>query len=122
MRTVRISPSGVAKAAARLDAVGDASTDQSQTMDDLAADAPQAITKLPHRTGRLEASVRDPHHPEHYQKVYPDGYEVGTTVWYGRFVFGGTEHQAAQKPRVARKRLTEQAARVLARSIGNAGR
>lgn len=118
---VKMTTTGVAKAMRRLEAAGDAGLHAKRTMGDLAADAPSAITNVREDSGRLAASIHNPAHAEHVVEAYDDGYKLGTSVWYSHFVFRGTKYHPAHPPRIARKRLTEEAAVVLAREIADAG-
>jgi hypothetical protein len=117
----KITATGVTRAMQRLEAAGHLATHARRTMDDLAAEAPSAITNVREDTGRLAASIHNPSDPEHVVETYQDGYKVGTAVWYSHFVFRGTKYHPAAKPRIARKRLTEEAAALLAQQLADVG-
>ena len=118
---LNIRASGVTKAAEKLRAVGDASLHQGRTMDDLAREAPDAISRIPRDTGRLAESLKDGH-PEQLKRVGDFGYDIGTTVYYAGFVFRGTKNMTARKPRISRKRLRDAAANAIAADIIRAER
>jgi hypothetical protein len=107
---------GVNKAVEKLRATGDAAIHQRATMADLARDAPDSIGRVPVDTGRLEDSLKDGA-TEQYKSFDDNGYDIGTTVYYSRFVFGGTKKMTARKPRIARKRLRDAAAGAVAADI-----
>jgi hypothetical protein len=111
-----IREKGVNKAVDKLRAVGDAAIHQNATMDDLARDAPSAISRVPIDTGRLDDSLKDGAE-EQYKTVTDNGYDIGTTVPYSRYVFRGTQYMTARKPRIARKRLRDAAAGAVAADI-----
>jgi hypothetical protein len=110
---LNIREKGVAAAVAHLEEVGVAAHEARPTMEDLARDAANAISRVPSDTGRLSDSLRD-NAGEQYKRVTPYGYDVGTTVPYARFVFRGTGKMKARPPRVSRKRLKDDAARAIA--------
>jgi hypothetical protein len=113
---INVRERGVTAAVEKLIAVGEAAFDQHSTMDDLARDAPGAIGRVPVDTGRLANSLKDGA-KEQYKRVTLFGYDIGTTVYYSRFVFRGTVNMAAQKPRISRKRLQDAAALAIAADI-----
>ena len=117
---INIRAKGVAAAMQKLDATGIAAHEQEHTMEILARNAPNAISRVPVDTGRLEASLHDGA-KEQYKKVTNYGYEVGTTVPYARFVFRGARGTKPRPPRVSRKRLSDDAALAIAADIIRAG-
>src|SRR3954465_15313303 len=112
---INIREKGVTAAVEKLRAVGDASHAQAKTMDDLARKAPEAIKRVPRDSGRLEDSFSGG--AEQYKRVTMFGYDIGTTVPYARFVFRDRKGRKGTPPRVARKRLQDEAALMIAADI-----
>jgi hypothetical protein len=113
---INIRQKGVTAAAEKIRAVGMSAHEQRSTMDDLARNAADAITRVPRDTGRLDDSLKDGA-AEQYKRVTNYGYEIGTTVPYARFVFRGTGKMKARPPRVSRKRLNDEAALAIAADL-----
>jgi hypothetical protein len=89
---------GDERVAKHLRDVGVKATRQRETMLVAARQTQRAISDIPVDTGRLQRGVSGG--PESTMTVTDTGFEIGTTVPYARFVFGGTKHMSAHPPRV----------------------
>lgn len=77
-------------------------------MRDTAHYAERQITNTPVDTGRLASSLRGG--SEQTMIVTNDGFELGTTVPYARYVFRGTRYMSAQPPTVDEAAIAHYAA------------
>lgn len=98
-----ITVSGDREAAARLVRYGVDALHLRTPLDDAADFAAKQVTGIPERTGTLADSIEK-------LEVTDHGFTVGTEVFYGRFVFGGTKYMAARPPRVKDNPIARDAA------------
>jgi hypothetical protein len=89
---------GDAHAAERLNTIGERSRDQRDVMQREAEKTRRRIRGVPRDTGRLDKGVHGG--DESVLEVTDEGYTIGTTVPYARFVFNGTRYMSAQPPRI----------------------
>jgi hypothetical protein len=93
-----VTISGDDRAASMLRELGRKATQQYDTMLVAARQTQRAISGIPVNTGRLERGVTGG--AESTLDVTESGFDVGTDVSYGRFVFNGTRYMRARPPRV----------------------
>jgi len=67
-------------------------------MGDAADFSERQIRGIPTDTGRLAASTRGG--PDQLRRIRDDGFDLGTSVYYGRFVFEGTKRMRARAPQI----------------------
>ena len=91
-----------------LQAKGDKATRLRPVMDDIADFAERQITGIPIDTGRLARSVRGG--GDQLLRLRDDGFDLGSTVDYARFVFRGTKYMKARPPRINTNAIARDAA------------
>jgi len=89
---------GARQAQATLRHAGATAHDLTAVMEQQARITQRGITGVPELTGRLARSVAGG--AETYRKVTDDGFEIGTRVPYGHYVFRGTRYMPARPPRI----------------------
>jgi hypothetical protein len=87
-------------------------------MRDVADYSERQITGVPVRTGRLDRSTRGG--SEQLLEVRDDGFDLGSTVRYARFVFGGTKNMRARPPRINANAIARKAADDINRELQRA--
>lgn len=93
-----ITCTGDDRSAAMLRNVGHKATQQYDTLLIAARQTQRSIRGIPADTGRLERGVTGG--AESTLDVSNDGFQIGTSVPYARFVFAGTRHMSAQPPQI----------------------
>jgi len=101
-----------------LQAKGDQATRLKPVMAGVADFAERQITGIPIDTGRLARSVRGG--GDQLLNVTDQGFDLGSTVDYARFVFQGTKHMKARPPRVNVNAIARRAAQDINREIERA--
>jgi hypothetical protein len=82
-----------------LKAKADRSVKLKPAMEDIADFAERQIRPTHHnRTGHLTRSLYGG--GDQLRDIYDTGFNLGTTLFYGRFVFGGTKNMRARPPRI----------------------
>jgi len=101
-----------------LQAKGDQATRLKPVMQGVADFAERQITGIPVDTGRLSRSVRGG--GDQLLRVNDQGFDLGSTVDYARFVFGGTKNMKARPPRVNTNAIARRAAQDINRELERA--
>jgi hypothetical protein len=112
-----VSVHGVPQAQAHLRGVGERAEDLTRVMETEARWAQQHTTGVPSATGRLAASVAGG--TDSVLEADAEGYVIGSSVPYARFVFRGTRYMDAQPP-VPPPAAADHAARAISRELENA--
>jgi len=101
-----------------LQAKGTAATRLKPVMSNVADFAERQITGVPIDTGRLARSIRGG--SEQLRRITDQGFDLGSTVDYARFVFRGTKHMRAQPPKINTDAISRRAATDINKEIERA--
>jgi hypothetical protein len=102
-----------------LQAKGDQATRLRPAMDDIADFAERQITPTwKSRSGDLTESLTGG--SNQLRQIYDTGFNLGTTLYYGRFVIGGTSRQKPRPPRVNVNAIAREGANRVNREIERA--
>jgi hypothetical protein len=98
---------------------GDRAMDLTRVMDDLADFAERQIRPThSNRTGTLTRSLYGG--SNQVRTIRADGFDLGSTVDYSRFVFGGTKHMRARPPVINTSSIARRATAEINREIERA--
>jgi len=88
-------------------------------MDDIADFAERQITPAwKNRTGDLTRSLTGG--SDQLRQIYDSGFNLGSTLYYARFVTGGTRHQKARPPQVNTNAIAREGARRISQELERA--
>jgi hypothetical protein len=98
--------------------LGAAADDLRDVMGEIADYSERQITGVPVRTGRLATSTRGG--PEQVRELRGDGFDLGSSTPYARFVFGGTKSMPARPPQINAGAIARRAAEQISAELERA--